>query len=106
MSTPKTPRPGAVGCSALLGHGRQSVDIAGQKPATVALLAIYRHAMPGELCRLPACARGHGQCVPAPRVGDLADNNDLFQLAGATDAHLLMGGHEVRRKSLPADRSL
>jgi hypothetical protein len=82
------------------------VDIAGQKPATVALLAIYRHAMPGELCRLPASAWGHLQCVPASRVGDLADNNDLFQLAGATDPHLLVGGPEVGRKSLPAERRL
>src|SRR5215471_1627017 len=87
-------------------HGGQSVDIAGQKPATVALLAIYGQTMPGELCRFPACARGHGQCVPAPRVGDLADNNDLFQLAGATDQHLFVGGHEVGRKSLPVERRL
>src|SRR6516225_3618888 len=106
MSTPETPRPAAVGSSALLGHGGQSVDIAGQKPATVALLAIYRHAVPCELCSLPACARGHGQCVPAPRVGNFADNNDLFQLAGATDPHLLVGGHEVGRKSIPAERRL
>jgi hypothetical protein len=61
--------------------------------------------MPGKLCRLPACARGRGQYVPAPSVGDLADNNDLFQLAAATDPHLLVG-HEVGRKSLPADRSM
>ena len=40
-------------------YGGQSMDIAGQKPATVALLAIYRHTMPRELCRFPACARGH-----------------------------------------------
>ena len=101
--TVKTERAVAVGSSALLGHGGQSVDIAGQKPATVALLAIYRQTMPGELCRFPPCARGHGQRVPAPRVGDLADNNDLFQLAGATDPHLLVGGHEVGRKYLLAE---
>src|SRR5215468_12426174 len=87
-------------------HRGQSVDIARQKPAAVALLAIYRHAMPGELCRLPTCARGHGQCVPTPRIGDLADNNDLFQLAGATNPHLLVSGHDVGRKSLPTERRL
>jgi hypothetical protein len=43
----------------LLLYSGQSVDIAGQKPATVALLAVYRHAMPGELCCLPASAWGH-----------------------------------------------
>src|SRR5438552_659639 len=32
--------------------------------------------------------------------------SDLFQLAGATDPHLLVGGHEVGRKSLPAERRL
>ena len=55
----KTGTSAAVACSDFLGHGGQSVDIAGQKPATVALLAIYRHTMPGELSRFPACARGH-----------------------------------------------
>src|SRR5262249_32417711 len=64
--------------------------------ATAAQL-VSRHTMPGELCCFPACSRGHGQRVPAPRVGDLADNNNLFQLACATDPHLLVGGHEVGR---------
>jgi hypothetical protein len=62
--------------------------------------------MPSQLRRLPAAAWGHGQRVPAPRVRYLADNNDLFQLAGATNPHLLVGDHEVGRKSLPAERRL
>jgi hypothetical protein len=67
------------------------MGIAGQEPAAVGLLAVYRDSMTGELRRFPAGARCHQQCVPAPRVRDFADDYDLFQLAAATDPNLLMG---------------
>jgi len=82
------------------------MGIAGQEPAAIGLFAVHRESMTGKLCRFPACQRGHRQCVPAPRKRDLADDYDLFQLAAATNPHLLVGGHEVGRKSLPAERRL
>ena len=82
------------------------MDIAGQKRATVALLAIYRHAMSGETVPPSRLRAGSLTVRRAPRVGDLADNNDPFQLAGATDPHLLVSGHEVRRKTFLAERRL
>src|SRR3989442_15251589 len=78
----------------LINRG-QRVGIAGQEPAAVGLFAVYRDSMTGELRRFTAGARGHGQRVPAPRVGDFAGDCDLFQLAAATDLNLLVGGREV-----------
>src|SRR5438105_2419453 len=78
-------------------HRRQRVRIAGQEPAapirTTGSLAVHRHPIAGELRRLLFFgdawdawdAWDHGQRVPAPRVGDFADDHDLFQIADATD---------------------
>lgn len=82
------------------------MGIAGQEPAAVGLFAVYRDSMTGELRRFPACARGHRQCVPAPRVSDFADDYDFLQLAAATNPKLMMRGREVGGKSIPAERSL
>jgi len=82
------------------------VDIAGQKPATVALLAIYRHAMPGRAVPPSRLHAGSLTVSPGSDVGDLADNNDLFQLAGATDPHLSVGGHESWTKIPPGRTAL
>src|SRR5262249_491654 len=79
---------------------------AGQEPASVGLFAVYRDTIPGELRRFPAGAPGHGQRVPAPRVGDFADDHDLLQLADATEPTLLAAGPELRGKSAPAERPL
>ena len=82
------------------------MGITGQEPATVGLFTVYRDSMTGELRRFPAGARSHLQRVPAPRVGDSADDHDLFQLADATDPKLFVSGREVGRKSIPAERRL
>ena len=82
------------------------MGIAGQEPAAVGLFAVYRDSMTGELRRFPACARGHRQCVPAPRVSDFADDDDLFQFAAATDPNLLVRGREGGGESIPAERRL
>src|SRR5947209_11767717 len=85
---------------------RHRMSIAGQEPAAVGLLAVYRDSMTGELRRFTACALGHGQRVAAPRVRDLADDYDLFQLAAATNPNLLVRGREVGGESLLAKRRL
>jgi hypothetical protein len=82
------------------------VGIAGQEPTAVGLFAVYRDSMTGELRRFPAGVGGHRQRVAAPRIGDFADDHDLFQLAAATDPNLLVGGREVGGRSIPADRRL
>ena len=71
------------------------MGIAGQEPAAVGLFAVDRDPITGELRRFPAGARGHPQRIPAARVGDFADDHDLFQLAAAKDPNLLVGGREV-----------
>src|SRR5438046_5514935 len=93
-------------CAISLLHRGQRVGIASKEPAAFGLFAVHRKAIPGELCRFPAGARGHVQRVPTPRVGDFADDHDLFQLADATDPNLLVGGREVGGKSIPAERRL
>jgi hypothetical protein len=60
--------------------------------------------MTGESHRFSAGPWDHGQRVPGSRVGDVADDHDLFQLADALDPRLLMGGREAGRKSVPAGR--
>ncbi|HZV32939.1 MAG TPA: hypothetical protein VFB72_00045 [Verrucomicrobiae bacterium] len=82
------------------------MGITSKEPATVRLSAVYRDTMPGQLRRLPAAAGGHGQRVPAPRVSDLADNNDLFQLADTTNHRLLVSRRKGNGKSIPAGRRL
>jgi hypothetical protein len=52
--------------------------------------AVYRDTIPSELRRFSAAACSHGQRIPAPRVTDLADNHDFFQLADTTN-HCLLG---------------
>lgn len=84
----------------------QRVSIAGQEPTAGRLLTVYRDSMTGELRRFPAGARGHRQRVPAPRVGNFADDHDLFQLAAATDPNLLVGGREVGGRPIAAERRL
>jgi len=85
-------------------HGGQGVGVAGQEPAAVGLSAVDREAMPGELLFFPAGARGHGERVPAPRVGEFADDHDLDQLAAAIDPPLLVGRREGGGKYVPAER--
>ena len=80
------------------------MGIAGQEPTTVWLPAVYRDAMSGEMRPFPADVLRHGQCVPAPRVSDFADNYDLFQLADATNPRLLVGSRKAGRKSIPTER--
>jgi len=84
----------------------QCVGVAGQEPTAVGLFAVDRDPITGELRRFPAGARGHRQRIPAPRVGDFADDHDLFQLAAAKNPNLLVSGREVAGKSIPADRRL
>lgn len=44
-----------------------------------------------------AGARGHGQRVAEPRVGNLADDHDRFQLTDAMDPNLSVSGRDVPR---------
>ena len=54
------------------------MGVAGQKPAAVGLFAVDGDPMPGQRGRFSAGARGHGQGVPAQRVGDNARNHISF----------------------------
>jgi hypothetical protein len=82
----------------------QGVRISGQEPTAVGLLAVDRETITSELRRLSADAGGHGQRVPAPRVGDFADDRDLFQVTDATDLSLSVSRREDDGKSIPAQR--
>src|SRR6185437_7330784 len=84
----------------------QGVGIASEQPSTFPLFAVHREAIPGQLRRFPGAARRHVQHVAAPRVRDFTDHDDLFQLADATDAKLLVSGRKVCRESAAADRCL
>src|SRR3954447_3916279 len=52
----------------------QHIRIAGQEPAAVGLFAEDRHASTGKPTFLSVGAWGHGERVPATRVGNLADD--------------------------------
>jgi hypothetical protein len=56
----------------------------------------------GEFGRGTAVTRGKGQRVPAPGVGDFADDHDLFRLTDATDLKLPVSGLKAGGKSVPA----
>jgi hypothetical protein len=79
------------------------MGIAGQEPSGIGLFAVYRDSMTCEPSCLPACAPGNGQRVPAPRVRDVADNDDFFQLAVATDLNLSGRGWEVGGEPIPTE---
>ena len=83
-------------------HRGQHIRIAGQEPAAVGLFAVDREAITSESALFPADERGHGERVPAPRVGNLADDHDLFQLADAADPNLFDGRPRSWRRTHPA----
>ena len=66
----------------------------------------YRDSITGERPRFPAGARGHRQGVTASRVGDFADDHDLFQFADALDSNLLVSGQKVSIKLISPERRL
>ena len=81
----------------------QRAGVAGQEPAAVGPSAVNGDPMADQFRRFSAGARCHGQRVPAPCEGDVADDYYLFQLADATDPRLLVSGREAGEKSIPAE---
>src|SRR4051794_9727250 len=84
-------------------HRRQHIRIAGQEPAAVGLFAVDRGTITGESTLLSAGERGHGYRVPAPRIGNLADDHDLLQLANAADPKPLVSGRELGGEPIRAE---
>src|SRR5688572_9113158 len=60
--------------------------------------------MTGEAHGVPAGARADGQRVPAPRVCDLTDDDDLFQFAETTDLVRGMARRKAGGKSIATKR--
>src|SRR4051794_7651299 len=79
----------------------QHIRIAGEEPASVGLFAVDRHTIAGKPTFLSVGAWGHGERVPATRVGNVADDHDLHQLADAADPILLVSGSELGREPVP-----
>ena len=82
----------------------QRIGVASQKPATVWLFAVYSDSIAGQLRCISAGARCNGQRVPTKRVGDFANDHDIVQFTYAMDPRSLVGGREIGRKSIPANR--
>lgn len=80
------------------------MDITGQQPAAVGLFAVDRHPMPGQLHRVSAGSRLHGQRIPAPCVGDFTVHGDLLNFAHTMNPRALMTFQEAIGEFMPAKR--
>src|SRR5262249_38689171 len=98
--------PFLAGTFSRLNDRGQHIRITGQEPAAVGLFAVDRHTITSEPSLLSAGAWGHGERVPAPRVGNLADDHDLRQLANAANSKLLVSGGELGREPISTDAVL